>query len=342
MVIHYHFCSAFVRTLVATLALLAGSAVQADPPNSDQSESPTGKDSAVDKVVREDDVSQKTATETSLDPTSESGATTVDEGILLRFVFPEGDVLRYRKSEIGELKATLGDKTESTVTRADQVRAFTIESVDEAGKASIRMKFESVRMSVRGNDGQPVIYHDRMKSSDVPRIFRATAYQVRRGPVDFVARPMGPAMDVEEAGRPNTEKSATHMDVAIPLPEGRVQVGDSWKSYAVVRVCIKEEVTRDIRLLTSWKLAAIDDGQAKITFSTSPLRQPRSPIVRGQLIDASPKGHVLMDIEAGRLTRRVIRNDKSVYHAAGPDTLLTSSRESIEELLPTENTVSRR
>ena len=301
-----------IHLLTACLLLTATSLVSAD-------------DSvATEKSVTDIPAAPKSDSNATSEPDTSSDANSA-AGVLLRFSFQEGEILRYRMTQVGELKATVREKTESTLTRVEQVRRFTVTAVDESHDADVQMKFESVRMSVRADDGQPVIYYNGMKAAEVPRIFRETDFRIRRGPVPFVARPMGPAMNTEayeEAGKSESQEDLEppHVDVAIPLPEVPVTVGETWTSYAVVPVRIREGVMRNIRLLTTWKLASFENNEARITFSTSPERTPRSPLIQGQLIDAYPRGHVVLNTESGKLTKRVIRNEKSVYHAAGPDT----------------------
>ena len=282
---------------------------------------------------------------------SSSVSQAAGQAVLLRYQFQPGEVLRYRMTQIGKLRAEVEDTAEENVTQVDQLRHFEVRSVDENEKASIVMRFESVEMSVARNDGPPVIFHSGMAPDEVPRLFQATAYRLREKAPDFVVLPTGRPADAdgqeilrfsdrecEDIER--QEQAKVHL--MMPLPVAKVRPGDSWKFYRVVKVRVTKEIQREIRLLTSWHLESVVNGIAKITFATSPAAKVRTPSVWAQLIEATPKGHVLFDVEGGRLLRRVSRNDRSVYNALGRNTVLTTSRETIEQLLPQKKQVTKR
>jgi len=262
-----------------------------------------------------------------------------EKSVLLRYQFRNGDVLRYRMTQVGTMKADREEASERNVTHVDQLRRFDVRSVDDSGQARIVMRFERVEMSVARNNEEPVIFHSKMPLEDVPRLFQTSARRLRQQAPVFVALPTGRPVN-EKGEEIGAEEDEIHL--MTTLPEDAVAPGDSWKFYSVVKVRVTEEVQREIRLLTSYRMESFEDGIAKITFATSPALRLRSPAVRAQLIEATPKGYFLFDVEAGRLIKRVSRNDQSVYNAMGPNTVLTCSKETIEELQPEEDSVSRR
>jgi hypothetical protein len=269
----------------------------------------------------------------------ESDAST--EKYSLRYRFRKGDVIRYETTRVGELRIAVGTQSKSDVSRVKQVRRFEVKSVDESGAADLLMRFEFVEMSLQTNDGEPIVFRSNMSPEEIPRCFARVASKLTDAAPHFTVLPTGaPLNDDGELLRPKEEEQETRL--MLPLPVEPVAIGETWKYYNTVKVRLSEDVNRGIRLLTSCRLRSVKDGVARISFQTSSVSHVKTPAVKALLIEAFPKGHVMFDLEAGRIVRRVIRNDNSVYGVHGPGSVLTTSAESIEALLPAAAMVSER
>jgi len=264
---------------------------------------------------------------------------TSTEKYTLRYHFREGDVIRYETTRVGELRIAVGEHSKSDISRVRQIRRFDVTNVDDSGAADLMMRFEHVEMSLQTNDGEPIVFRSDMSPEEVPRRFARMASKLTEAAPHFTVLPTGAPLSKErELVRPKEEQNETRL--MLPLPAEPVAVGQTWKYYNTVTVRIAEDVNRGIRLLTSCRLKSVEDGVAEITFRTSSVSHVKSPSVKALLIEAFPKGHVMFDIDTGRIVRRVVRNDNSVYGAHGAGSLLTTSAQAVETLLPTEAVVS--
>jgi len=259
----------------------------------------------------------------------------------LRYRFREGDVIRYETTRVGELKMAIGEQTKSDISRVKQIRRFEVGGVDESGAADLLMRFEFVEMSLQTNDGEPIVFRSTMSPEEIPRRFARVALKLTDAAPHFSVLPTGaPLNDDAELVRPKEAQQETRL--MLPLPVEPVAEGESWKYYNTVKVRLSEDVNRGIRLLTSCRLKSVEDGVARISFQTSSVSHVKTPAVKALLIEAFPKGHVMFDMDAGRIVSRVIRNDNSVFGVYGKGSVLTTSAESIETLLPPEAVVSGR
>ena len=261
---------------------------------------------------------------------------------VLRHQFRKGESFRYRSEKLERLSITVGKQSKTDVTRTQQVRQFAVSNLDESGQADLLMQFESVELSRQVNDDAPVVYRSSMKPDEVPRMFAVFAKRLKGKAPKFTAVPTGvPLNDLGEVVV-SKDKDSTEAWLVIPLPEKAVRIGESWKRFSSVKVRIAKDVMREIRMLTTYRLDSVNDGIAKIKFTTSPTIRLKSTAVQALLIAAVPRGYCLLDIEAGRIVQRVARNNRSVHGLKGPGSLLTYSAEAIENLLPEDSSVSQR
>ena len=280
---------------------------------------------------------QASAAKTGLDTSVEAGSIDQLENgadeYLLRYRFLEGEIIRYRSQKVGELCLTVAGASKSDVERVEQVRRFLVTHIDESGLSDLVMQFEKIEMSRQVNDDPPIVFRSTMKPSEVPPMFARFADRLRRGAPQFAVMPTGTPTNESDEIRLPEKTDAPETRLMPPLPEAPVQIGESWSYITPVKVRMAEEITRKIRLLTTCRLESVENGIARIKFSTSPERRLKSVLARSQLVSARPQGYFLMDIETGRINKRVIRNRNSVHGVRGPQSLVTYSSESVEELL---------
>lgn len=291
-------------------------------------------------------------------PEEASAEKTADESpeYLLRYHVTADEILRYRSVKVGELNYTVGETTKSDVERVRQVRRFEVKSVDDNGCADLVMQFESVEMSLQVNGGTPMVYRSSMDSAEVPQYFAGLDARLRGSAPRFHVTPVGapldenrhiiiPEQDNRKQGDKEKDKKNDNLPetrLMLPLPEKPVRVGDSWKYFSKVKVRVSEDFKREVPMLTSCRLESVEDGIARIRYSTSPAVRLTSVAAKAQLVSAMPKGYCLLDLEAGRIIKRVSRNNSNVHGVHGQQSVLTYSAEVVEELLPRKTQLSQR
>jgi hypothetical protein len=77
----------------------------------------------------------------------------------------------------------------------------------------------------------------------------------------------------------------------------------------------------------------MENGIARISFRSSVEAAVKTPTMRAQLIKATPKGELTLDIERGVMVKREIRYDETVLNALGENSVVLCNGHSTEELL---------
>ncbi len=145
----------------------------------------------------------------------------------------------------------------------------------------------------------------------------------------------GTTTGTETSAAPNASPSGSSNAVTflMPLPETPVAVGDTWREMIPANVRVTEEISRQINILRTFRLESVEHGIATISFRSSVEAAVKSPTMRSQLIKATPKGTLTLDIERGVMLKREIRYDETVLNAIGPNSVVLCHGTSTEELL---------
>ena len=138
-----------------------------------------------------------------------------------------------------------------------------------------------------------------------------------------------------EEGREDVEATGNACFM-IPLPPEPIAIGKYWSSRIQVKVRVAAGVMRSLDLQRSYHLKSVSNGVAEITFATSLGPDVKSTQVKALLLQATPQGRVLFDLNKGRVLRRELRFDNFVLGAVGPNTMLSAKGRTIEKLLNAE------
>ena len=127
--------------------------------------------------------------------------------------------------------------------------------------------------------------------------------------------------------------SANAVTFLMPLPEQAVAINDTWREVIPVNVRVTEQISRKITILRTFRLESVKDGIATISFRSSVEAAVKSPTMRSQLIKATPKGTLTIDIERGVMLKREIRYDETVLDAIGQNSVVLCNGSSTEVLM---------
>lgn len=258
---------------------------------------------------------------------------------LMRYQFRTGDQLRYETIQklTQQGVAERGRNTDSS--EIHQRRLFTVQDVQDDGQAKVAMQFEHVRMQIQSGENPPEVFDSKMKEEDVPPRFKAAARNLKAAAPIYTVRPEGSLVNSDGVEEFPEGGQATFM---IPLPADPIPVGHSWKTDIVVKVRLDVKVNREVVLLRTYRLKAVDGDIATIGFSTSVASAVNSPTVKAQLLQATPQGEIQFDLKHGRLIRKEIRIDNLALGVLGANSMLSATGNTIETLVTDDTAVTKR
>ncbi|MEO2025477.1 MAG: DUF6263 family protein [Fuerstiella sp.] len=267
-----------------------------------------------------------------LSTTSAQGTAPADgaEEYLLRFIFTEGEILRYRTEQRVTHKAVAPAGVKVDLSTVKQTRMFRVGEVSDQGQAQVSMQFERVRMELKSDDQPTEVFDTSMKDSEVPVKFRTAARNLKKPAPTFVLRADGTPVSDEGVEQIPKGGQASFM---MPLPRKPIAVGETWKVTMQSKVRIAEGVMRTISALRTYRLQEMQGDIATITFATSITSKVRSPAIKALLLQATPKGTILFNVKHGRVLEREITFARSVMGAVGPNSLVSVKGRTTETLL---------
>lgn len=127
--------------------------------------------------------------------------------------------------------------------------------------------------------------------------------------------------------------SSNAVTFLLPLPENPVGISETWREVIPVNVRVTQEISRKINILRTFRLESVEDGIATISFRSSVEAAVKSPTMRSQLIKATPKGTLTIDIERGIMLKRELRYDETVLNAIGQNSVVLCHGSSTEVLM---------
>ena len=143
----------------------------------------------------------------------------------------------------------------------------------------------------------------------------------------------------QQAVPPQKKKENDPGSFLMTLPADSVAVGDTWKETISVPVRVTQEINREVPILRTFRLDAVENEIATISFRSSIETSVKGPTVRSQLIQATPRGTITFDIERGVMLRRVMRYNETVVGALGNESVLSSVGTNTEALVEGEPVV---
>ena len=262
------------------------------------------------------------------------GTCSADQKYRIQFKFLPESQLRYLSSQTVTQTAATAAGQKADTSKVDQTRVFTVHQVDDDGAADVSMQFESVRMEIQSDQGVPEVFDSKLPPSSVPKKFQHVARKLSGAAPRYTLPATGTPISVEGIEEVPEGGQASFM---MPLPDHEVSVGDSWKANMKCTTRIAEGVLREVLLLRTYRLESVEQKVATISFATSLVSPIKSPTVKAQLLQATPLGTITFDLENGTVLKRVLRFDKSVLGALGPNTMLSVVGQIEETLIANES-----
>ncbi|MEX1097114.1 MAG: hypothetical protein WED34_13785 [Planctomycetales bacterium] len=276
----------------------------------------------------------------------------------LVYRFQPGQVLRYevrhrssmevRKGEAprngaprGELRPVVQTVRDQTITE----KHVRVVSVAEDGSALLEPVIDRVRMEVRFDDADPIVF-DSDDPGAAPRQFQDVHRTVGKITAHMRVAPHGALLDVirlDAEGKPregDEGEPAVRADenILALLPEAPVGVGDVWKERYPVQVKVDRNIERTATLQREFQLLKMEGSVATIGVRIAIITPIADPAILAQLIQRTPAGTVRFDIERGEIVSRALEHDETIFGAIGPTSALRATSKLVERQLSPEQT----
>lgn len=251
------------------------------------------------------------------------GETEPEQGYLLRYKFRPDARLEYEVSHRMRIELKKKEISQTVLNESEARKHFRVVDVASDGTATLVSVIDHVEMTARSDNREPVEYDS--SNPPPPAEFEKVHQTIGKPLVRVRVSPRGKMLSVERllpemlqrklgspGGKAATPDTAPSKNFLIVFPDDPVAVGETWKDDRLqVPVSVGRQLQKTVKLLRRYKLVSVRDGRARISLQTSVLTPVNDPHVRAQLIQRTPNGTILFDIDAGRIVRRTLELDKT-------------------------------
>lgn len=273
-------------------------------------------------------------------PEGETAAASAD-GYRLRYRFKTNDVVNYEVAHTMEITTRKDETSETASNESHAEKHYRVVSVDRDGNAILELMIDRVRMSARFGEADPVVF-DSDKPSETPRQFAHVQKTVGQPLARIKVSASGemlsvvdllPELKAGESGDSDATRS-----FLIVFPERPVRVGDTWKDdpNPQVRVTVGKSLTRDVEVLRRYELVSVEGNLATIHVRNTVITPVRDPAIRAQLIQRSPEGEIVFDLENGLLVSRKMTIDKTEIGVFGDNSSMQAVSRRTETFIPSD------
>jgi Family of unknown function (DUF6263) len=225
----------------------------------------------------------------------------------LRYKFHAGKDVHMVVDFDSQIRVQKGQAVTVAKMQSCTERHFHVVSVEPNGSAVLDLVMDNVRMSRSFDDKAPVVYDTR--SSDLP----TSEFQAVKDSVGSVLAQME-ATDRGEMRslvvRENlsnsrrimtTDANENFLDI---LPDKPIRTGDEWSDDIKVSIAVTRSLQQKITLRRRYTLESVHGSVATIHLRTTELAPTDDPMVRAQLVQKTPEGTILFDMDLGMVTSR--------------------------------------
>src|SRR5262245_23876199 len=280
----------------------------------------------------------------------------------LAYKFQPGQVMHFEVSHETEITTHVKDETETVRNSSTAKRHFVVKAVDaENNTADLELSIDWVHMLASfDNPNRPKIAPVEFQSDDPgkhPEQFSAVRATVGKPRATIRFSTTGVPLKVLEGALPPPPKTsqqlatgpaappltdATPETYFVPLPEGPVAIGDSWKDRFDIVLMDNDKNRVKVTIQQGYKLAEVAGRRATIELRTAVLTPIQNPAIEGQLIQREITGRVIFDLDRGAVLSRESGVDKTVAGPFGPKSLMRAKSKYREKLVDDEATADRR
>ncbi len=263
------------------------------------------------------------------------GPTQAEEptGHRLQYKFEVGEIVRYHATHKTMLKTTKGPSTEIVQDESDSDQHFRVTHVDDDGIATLELTTDRVKMSARFGNGKPESYDSTVDNEVSPR-FKAISETIGLPLARLKVRPNGelvsskPLLPESVQRRVTTPTQSPTADndpsknVFTVFPDKPLTVGETWRESFQVRVNIDRRLEQNVTLLRISELTSLEDGLATVKYKTSLITPVQDGGVRVQLLQRTPSGTLVFDVDQGRIVSRTMKIDRTEVGVIGSNSLM--------------------
>ena len=248
---------------------------------------------------------------------------------VLQYKFKPGERLRWKIVHLGVTETKIQGNKQTSRSRSVSTKVWEITGVDAEGNITLTHLVDDVDMSQQVT-GQAEVTYNSATDKTVPPEYQHVAKTVGVPLTQAVITPSGKLVERKSEAQ---EFQFGVGELATPLPEAPVKIGDSWSAPNEIQVRLRNGQVKQIKTRQKFTLQKVLTGVATVAIETQVLTPVREPEIESQLVQQLTKGEFKFDIDAGRIISKQLDWNEKVIGFNRADSLMQYQARFTEELL---------
>ncbi|MBM4070729.1 MAG: hypothetical protein FJ271_17505 [Planctomycetes bacterium] len=231
------------------------------------------------------------------------------------FRWQKGQSLTYRVQHDTKVTDVLPGSRLVMASRLSLVKRWEIDTVDDQGTATIRLKVIAMRNEQLRPNAEPLVFDSENPDKSTPELHAQMSKFI--GKVLAVLR-----VDAQGNVVKTLEGSATQFASDLPflirLPFAEPKEGQGWERPADFTLAPPFGTGEKYQAVQQCQVTKLNNGQAQLQVSTTIKNMPQSPSAQLPLVQKQSAGEVAFDVAAGRIVRADLRVDREIMGHQGP------------------------
>ncbi len=305
-----------------------------------------GFSSSITTILRGDDTSPANAEISQTSATTQESATTPETAKKHLFVykFKTNQIIRYSVLNSSSVNTVKEDFSETNTNESDTKMHYRVVSIDSGNHAILEPVLDHVKMSATFADAEPITY-DSQKNEEIPVQFTGVNEAIGKPLSRFKFNQQGKLLeilDLRNAGKGDpTLTNSTVNSVAmlgnqnflIVFPDYPIAIGDKWSEKYESDLKVSENLNQRIKYIRKYQLDSVDNNQAIFSLKTVLITQIEDPKLRLQLIQKTPTGKLVFDMQQGIITSRELNIEQTEFGIFGKSSKIAITSKRTENLI---------
>ncbi len=244
-----------------------------------------------------------------------------NETYLLKYKFEPNQFVHY---DVAHSQTYTHQKAEHRLKATTESKArkhYRVVSVSPDGVATLEPVIDHVVMSAREDNKTPLVWNSDNGPENCPAQFRATAERIGKPQVRMQFASSGELLSVVPLN--TTPVSASpEANFLLEFPSTAIPVGHVWSDEFSVDVNVTQTLKKPVTISRKYRLVSVEGSQAVIELKSTLLTPVREPEILAQLIQRTPQGTIVFDLDRGVLVSRELAIDKREVGALGDQSFL--------------------
>ncbi len=245
------------------------------------------------------------------------------------FHWQKGQVLTYRVEHVTKVTDVLPGSRLVMVSKLNLVKRWEIDSVDDQGAATMRLKVVAMRNEQSRPNAEPLIFDSEHPDKSTPELHAQMSKFI--GKVLAVLR-----VDAQGNVVKTLEGSATQFASDLPflirLPIAEPKEGQHWERPFDVTLAPPFGTGEKYQGVQQCQVAKLANGQGQLQVTTTIKDMPQSPAAQLPLVQKQSAGEVVFDVTGGRVLRADLRVEREITGHQGAGSSYRFESRYIEQL----------